>query len=229
VSDWRLERMRHGEIPRDPSAAERLAALDASDREILAAHPPARVAAEVRRTAQIGDRSRIRALLFLTPAAAAAALAVVVLGRAPVAPEETTREKGALAPHLVVHRRASGGPELLRDGATARPGDVLQLSYVAAGRGYGVIVSLDGRGQVTLHWSAALDGGGAVPLPDAYELDDAPGFERFVLVTARAPFDAEAIVAAARALARDPARAHERPLEIAGGLEQSSLLLEKKP
>lgn len=69
------------------------------------------------------------------------------------------------------------------------------MSYVAAGRAHGVIVSIDGRGQVTLHFPAdagaptALESGRAVPLSHSYELDDAPLFERFMFVTAEAPDD----------------------------------------
>jgi len=235
VPDWQLERMRQGEIPRDESAAGRLEALERSDREILEAHPPAKVAAEVRRRMEKAPRPW-RPMLWLVPAAAA--LAVVAIGRGPERagePEEITREKGMLAPHLVVHRRAGGGAERMSDHQTARPGDVLQLSYVAAGRSYGVILSLDGRGQVTLHLPpqasapAPLAVQGTVPLPEAYELDDAPAFERFVFVTSRVPFDAGDVVDAARTVARDAAEAREKPLPLAPGMEQSSLLLEKKP
>ena len=64
VSDWLLERLAAGELPpaqerslRERLAAtgdtHRLAALAASNREILAAHPAAEVAAEVRGRAAV--------------------------------------------------------------------------------------------------------------------------------------------------------------------------------
>ncbi len=49
-----------------------------------------------------------------------------------------------------------------------------------------------------------LDPRGPVVLPSAYELDDAPGFERFFLVYSAKPFDVAAVDPAARALAQLP-------------------------
>ena len=40
----------------------------------------------------------------------------------------------------------TAGTETLADGDVARPGDLLRLGYTAAGRAYGVILSIDGRG-----------------------------------------------------------------------------------
>src|SRR5690606_19161898 len=96
---------------------------------------------------------------------------------------EGVRLKGQ-EPHLALHRRAAGAVvERLGEGATARAGDVLQVSYVAAGRRRGAVLSIDGRGVVTLHFperagaATELVQEGAVPLAHAYELDDAPAFE----------------------------------------------------
>ena len=48
---------------------------------------------------------------------------------------------------------------------------------------------------MTLHWpdragdsAAPLETAAEARLPSAYQLDDAPGFERFFLITRRAPF-----------------------------------------
>lgn len=138
-----------------------------------------------------------------------------------------------LAPRLEVHRsHGGGGAEELREGAVAREGDLLQLSYVAAGRRYGAVVSVDGRGIVTLHWpeeggpAAPLAQAGAVPLPHAYLLDDAPAFERFFLVTGDNAFDSATVVEAARRLAA-AGRARQDPLPLPAGLDQRALLLVK--
>ena len=56
------------------------------------------------------------------------------------------------APALRLYRRVAGADQLLRDGATARPGDLLQLAYAAGGETHGVILSIDGAGSVTLHF-----------------------------------------------------------------------------
>ena len=63
-------------------------------------------------------------------------------------------------------------------------------------------------------------------LPQSYELDEAPGFERFVFVTATAPIDASLAVAAARAVAAGPDAA-TAPLALPAGWAQRSFLVKK--
>lgn len=257
--DWLLERIALGELPpealahararllQEPDGAARLAALEADSAATLSRHPPTQV------THQVADQARVRrawlhearrerparrfpALAALVPALAAAAL--VVLARPPVSvsvepetPVEETRVKG-LEPRLAVHRQRAQAAEALADGALAAPGDVVQLAYVAAGRAHGVILSVDGRGTVTLH--APESGTGSVPLapagthalPGAYALDDAPGFERFFLVTAETPFTLEEVLAAARSLAGRP-EARTSPLPLPSRYMQASFTLEK--
>lgn len=245
VPDWLLERLALGELPApqadeirrrleaEPGGAERLAALRTSDREILAAHPPRVMAASIRERAQAPKRGRVLAWGAAVAAPVAAAILVVAFsgGPPPVSPVETTRMKG-LEPSLVLHRKAGSDAETLSDGATARAQDLLQLAYVAAGRRYGVILSMDGGGAITRHLpvggsvAAALDLQGATLLPHAYELDDAPGFERFVLVSSDSPFEVETALAAARAVVSDP-EASTRPLALPEGLQQTSIVVRK--
>jgi hypothetical protein len=83
----------------------------------------------------------------------------------------------------------------LEDGARARAGDALQVAYDAASMPYGTVFSIDGRGNVTLHYPTDasalpdLDSGGVVTLPRSFVLDDAPLFERFYFVASEEPFD----------------------------------------
>lgn len=253
VPDYLVERLHAGDLPPDEAArvrgrleaekgVRRLEALARDDAAFREAHPPGPALGEIRRRAALAASaprpSRRRPLLLVPIAAAVAVASALVLHVIPsglLTPRsaiEDTRLKG-LAPRLEVHRsRPDAGPEELRDGAAARAGDLLQLSYVAAGRPFGAVVSVDGRGIVTLHWpeeggpAAPLAGTGAVPLPHAYLLDDAPGFERFFLVTGAAAFDSATAVEAARRLAAS-GRAREDPLVLPAGLEQHALLLVK--
>lgn len=229
-----------------------LAAIRASNAAILAAHPAAAVAAEVGRRAgqRMAERraQRQRTMWYGVPTlAAAAAVAVVLLRQGPEAtttPEPSVfgdmsqgeagdgvRVKG-LQSHLLLHRQVGEAAEQLRAPARAGAGDVLQVSYVAAGARYGVVASLDGAGVVTLHFpaeaggSTALQQGGAVRLAQAYELDAAPNFERFVFVTAEAPIDAARVVAALKTIA-PYADATSRPLALPASWAQSSFLVEK--
>jgi hypothetical protein len=225
----------------------REAALAASDRAILEALPPAIVAAEVerrlaRRRRARGAARRTRVVAFAAAAATAVVLIVALADRGPArggrrgdaSSELDTgagdRVKGE--PRLVVHRRRGEQIEELGRGERAAPGDLLQISYVAAGRRYGAIVSLDGRGAVTRHLpvdggeAVALGRGEAVALDRAYELDDAPGFERFVLVTAADRFALAELLDAARALAARPDAA-TAALALPAGFEQHDFLLRK--
>ncbi len=224
VPDWLLERLAAGELPvaeatrlRARLEAEgglaRLQALEASNREILDAHPPALVTAEVQRRARRTERAPVRVRAFFSVAAlGVAGLAVVfALGRGPrtggmtgsTSEPEVTTTRG-LQPHLQLYRKQGDTVERLKDGASARAGDLVQIAYVAAGRRYGVIASVDARGEVTLHLpeaagpAARLQPAQAVALPGAFELDASPGFERFVLVTSDDPFTTADVAAALR-------------------------------
>ncbi|WP_257460937.1 DUF4384 domain-containing protein [Archangium lipolyticum] len=262
--DWMLERIALGELPpkelaaararlaSEPGGLERLAKLEADDGATLAKLPPSQVAAEVARRRRVVEASRsvearstsrgwLPAVALGAPVAAG--LALMMFFSREELPErtrpeevallETTRTKG-LEPKLLIHRQTRGEPEPLADAARARPGDVLQLSYVSAGRPYGAVLSVDGRGSVTLHYPESLTGslalaGGTVSLSSAYELDDAPLFERFFFVTSTEPFDLNALMDAARQLARSPEDARRAPLSLPESLSQSSLTLEKSP
>ena len=104
-----------------------------------------------------------------------------------------TRIKG-LEPALALFRKTARGAEPLQPGATAKPGDVLRIGYRAGGMTYGAIFSVDGNGNVTRHWpeTGARAGrfeAGEVLLPEAFELDAAPDYERFYLFAAASAFD----------------------------------------
>ena len=251
VPDWLLERHRLGELPaldagavrdavaRDAQVRERLAALERSTEDILQRHPPRAMAASIRArvatSAQghaVRPRSGPRPILALTLAAAAVAGVAVLAPRGTVPPEtvDVTRAKGGAA-GLVVYRSAAGGPERLQPGSVARHHDVVQLAYQVAANRHGAIVSVDGAGVVTRHLPATgtssvpLDAGAAVPLPEAYELDASPGYERFVLVTSDRPFPVEVVVAAVRAAA---AGGPDGRLHLPPGMEPSSFVLRKE-
>ena len=248
IGDWRLERYRLGELPAgeldtirtalaaDGDLAERLARLDRSDGDILAQHPPAVIAASIRARAASAGAGRPRhagaprrlALALACGLVLAAAGVLILPGRVPDANEDTTRVKG-LAPRLFVYRKAPAGAEELAAGSAARENDVVQLAYQAAGRHFGAIVSIDGRGVVTRHFPAAgtlaspLKTGPPFALPAAYRLDDAPGFERFYFVTADQPFAVDLVLSAASHSAGAEGR-----LALPAGLDQYSFALRKE-
>jgi hypothetical protein len=255
VQDWLLERYRLGELPdaerqqvqqalaRSADLRERLEDLDLSSTALLRQHPPAGLVAAVRERARAGgDRPARRALRRWTPWAAPAVVAASLAGLAIWSPwtggrqdADVTRVKG-LTPYLLLYRKAAADVELLAPAAVARPHDVLQLAYQAGARRYGVIVSVDGRGVVTRHLpvngveAAPLTSGRPVALARSYELDDAPGFERFLLVAADEPFAVTPVEEGLRRLhASLGAAANERRLDLPDSMDQFSLVVRKEP
>ncbi len=254
VPDLSLERYRLGELPEDeagrierllaldPGLRDRLGALERSDVEIARRYPAPLMGERVREQARAAGVARgetapgRRTRRWLVPALAAAAvvLAVEVGVVRPPAPDHTVRLKGGDA-GLVVYRKTDTGSEHLGPGAVAARGDLIRIGYRAAGRAYGAILSTDGSGHVTQHLprsgqrAAPLDTRGTVLLDFSYELDDAPRWERFYLVTADEPFSLEPVREAAREVATAGSETAPPLLEIPAGLEQSVFTLAKEP
>jgi hypothetical protein len=243
-----------GEVERaaaaDPRVRSAIEGLEASNRDILARYPAASFKARLLdrlKDAESPVRSWNRWAAFAAAGAALVLAAVLIVPRIrhlssgpPFgAGGEQDLVKGAAAvdltrTQLLVYRKAGDMAELVGDGTEARAGALLQLAYVAASERYGTILSIDGGGGVTRHFPA--DEGGStllslnkrVLLQSALELDDAPGFERFFLVTSAAPVDVGAVMAKAVELARDPAAAKRADLDLPAGLKQTSVLVLKE-
>jgi hypothetical protein len=223
VPDYLLERMRAGELSAAKTDAlqarlhadgeeDRLATLAQSDAEILAALPPSVVVREIERRRGRRENETVRrgrplwAWSMATACAASIAILVAVFHQ----PDEVIREKGEHHASLRIYRKTTTGSELVKPNAEVHKGDNLQIRYLAGGKHFGVIASIDGRGTVTLHLpespgpAATLSSEGERALPHAYELDDSPKFERFVFVTADKPFTTEDVTRALRNGASPP-------------------------
>jgi hypothetical protein len=248
---WQLERFLLDELPPDEAEAVwrareadeqvsvRLRAIERSDAEILARHPPEVMAARIR--ARLGRANHDRATggsrrTVLAAAASVAAVASVVVVR-PFWPAShdpaATRVKGLRSQLLLFRKAPATGVERLVPGSVAHDRDLLQVAYQVTDRSHGVIVSVDGRGTLTRHLpvtgteAAPLQTGATVPLPAAYELDDAPRFERFYLVTADAPFPVATVEDAVRRQHRHgaPGDGH---LDLPVTMDQFTFVLRKE-
>jgi hypothetical protein len=251
VPDLYLERYRLGELPEDeqgrierllaldPVLRHRLDALDDSETAVARELPAPLMDERIRARAR--ERGTVRRVAapahrgWLMPALAAAAVVLAVgagVFRSPTS-HDGIRLKGARA-ELVVLRKTPHGSERLEPGDAAGPGDLIRVGYRAAGRSYGAIVSTDGAGHVTLHLprsgrrAAALQTGGTVLLGFAYELDAAPRWERFYLVTADEPFEVEPVRRAALEVAEAGSETAPPRLPLRNGLEQSVFSLTKE-
>ncbi len=234
ISDLMLERYVAGAATADekahieasPEAMERVAVLRRENDELLAAHPAHAVAALV--SARAATRARPKPFLWLAPVlAAACAVLFVVMPRADDGGEHIIL-KGT-KPHIALYRQIGNANEKLATGATARAGDTVQVSYIAGEATYGAIVSVDGRGNVTVHAPASGDGKlsqrNEVLLPRAYTLDDAPRFERFVFAAATRPVD----LAKLQKLLRDDPEIDAEKLRRALGGVVDVFTLRKEP
>jgi hypothetical protein len=218
------------QLARSPALRARLDALDQSNAEIRTHLRADTMARQARAAAQVWSEWPRRTVLAL---GAAGVVALVATPWLPTAGEPTgplradtadARIKGTGAA-LAVYRKTAAGSEALRDGDAARAGDVLRVGYQSRRAGFGAIVSVDGRGAVTRHYP--VDGAAAAPLTPgtlvlldaAFELDDAPRWERFHLFTSDAPFDVATVMRTLGSPAGDPPP----------GLEHSILSLVKEP
>ncbi len=96
-----------------------------------------------------------------------------------------------------------------------------------------MILSIDGRGMVTIHYppegkaSARLELNKKVLLSSAYQLDDAPGFERFFYISSRRPLRMKEIAEAAERLAKNPDRSRTAALQLKNDIQQFSIIIKK--
>lgn len=247
-------------LERDPAVKKALEDMERSNREFFSRFPPERVVPDIlarcagktipsRENIPPRPRRARKRMFYLAPAAAAAAALVLLLvldprpgGKSGFVGIDTTPDttiiKGLSAvdlnkTQLFVFRRRGEQAELMKDGQSAAEGDLLQLAYVSGAEPYGLILSLDGRGEVTRHFPLApgrpsrLEIKAKVLLPMAVELDDAPHFERFFFVTSLRPIDEDEVLRLASELASDPRRAGRDALALPEGLNQSSLIIYK--
>ncbi|HNX22614.1 MAG TPA: hypothetical protein PKG60_01105 [Spirochaetota bacterium] len=153
----------------------------------------------------------------LSLASAAAAMILVIIFMIPgtrntvnidTPYDDTVRIKG-LDSKLLLYRMKGKEIEELKNMDTARSGDIIQVGYIASGNyKYGVILSIDGRGSVTMHLpdesssGKELDLNKRILLNKSYELDNSPSFERFIMILSADPINSSDIIEKAKKLAK---------------------------
>ncbi len=249
LPDWLVERVALDEVPpasrarvdgADDELVARVAALRDANAAELAKYPAApaltQIEARVRANAATRRRRRLATLVGVIGTACVVLVAVRVIDRDASNPAAPTvvdagseRVKGPA--RVIAYRKAGDHPELLDEDSLVKPGDVLQLRYKPAKAKYGLIASIDGAGEVTLHFPATEKGSTELSkttttLPESYALDDAPTFERFFIVTCDEPIDVVRTLNTLRSFAQ---RADSATAELAlpDELDQWSLRLRK--
>lgn len=103
------------------------------------------------------------------------------------------RTKG-LKPSLSIYLNRENKIRELHNQDQVAAGDVIQLAYTAVDYRYGLIISVDGLGNISRHFPE--QGDQAAPLLNkpqsslnySFELDDAPGFEQFIFIASKQEF-----------------------------------------
>lgn len=245
------------QLKKNPSLRKKIEKIKISNREILDQYPPDYIAPHIINSYETEKnkeehitRSKpiiLRRLLYASPALALTLVLFFIILPTHKSKMDLykqfgfpngTRIKGEQTidmsrPNIVVYRKNNDIIELLKSGYKAKAGDLLQIAYIAAEETHGVILSIDGNGTVTLHYpgminqSTALKNKKIVLLGNSYELDDAPGFERFFFITSKSEIDIEKVTKNAQNLAYDAILAKTVNIKMDGTYKQTSILILK--
>ena len=263
ISDYYLERYVLGELSEeetehirqtastDPGLRKALDDIESSNRDILALYPSSMVKASLLRYSNETMRKSpffpLKQILAVSSALAAIIVLFILIlpilkNEAQIKPidtgEDFTLVKGIEAidlskTQLLIFRKINEKVEMLENGTQAKEGDLLQLGYVAVEEPYGMILSIDGRGNITLHYPSKKESSTSLVLrkksflSNAIELDDAPAFERFFFITSESEIDVVKILQAAESLAQDLDRVQQDELDLGVNLKQYSILIRK--
>ena len=224
ISDLTLERFLLSELPiaeqrriserlqSDDVLRQRIEDLRTSNQAIFDEAPPATMARRLEKRMSDSESSDTAPWSrWWIPTVAVAAALVIFVPNVLQWPDDLgsgyTGIKGQ-TPHLVLYKQIDERAERLEDGATVSEGDLIKIVCVSPDEGYGVIFSIDGRDSLMLHradrWvSFKLVTEKPDTLGFSYQLDDAPEYERFYLVTAEQPFHVVPILKRARQAATE--------------------------
>lgn len=245
-------------IEDDSSLQTKIEEMESSNREILTRYLPSNVQAQIENRMEETQNlpllsllkhqiSSKRQIIYISSALISVVLLIVLIqpggkdkiGTFPFDPaSDTSTVKGfseidLSSTQLLVFRKSRDSVDILHDGNRAKAGDLLQLAYIAAHKKYGTILSLDARGNITLHFPPSLSDPTDLEtnkkafLPNAIELDDAPDFERFLFITSDSPIDVAHVLRQAKKLTSDPVQAEKGQLDLPHDFNQYSVLIIK--
>ena len=265
ISDLTLERYVLNELPEElmadieklikerPEFAIKIKLIKQSNEEILSRYPEESVTKEIINKYNKGKsniiifRLKLSGIKKIMLSSLAVAAAIAIFFAIPALKTSfvnmtendfpgVTRVKGE-GSKLYIYRKTNGLVELLQKDSKASAGDLLQIAYSSASDTYGIILSIDGRSTVTLHYPASesdsqkLIPGKKVLLGNSYELDDAPDFERFFFITSDSEMDIKSVIFTAEVLAVEREKAKKENLVFRDSMKnvnQVSILIIKE-
>ncbi len=181
------------------------------------------------------NHSRFRKI-FIVPSAALA-LAACTLLFIKVSPffdpiDNSVIIKGN-AENLFLYRKNGNQADILKNGDAAKKNDILQIAYQIPKDRYCIIFSIDGNSSVTLHYSSSDKSApedsapGKIFVPESYQLDDAPYFERFFMITSDKKIYDGDILSNAEKFALDRDKAVSESFPVGSSFSQQSVLIVK--
>lgn len=218
LSNFLLERYNLGELSReekafvekkiesDPEVQCRLSDIKRSDFEFRNQFPADVVLNQHNR--KMPKRNNVRLISGICAAALLMGIAFPMIWQqmnAANANPNGDRAKGiaplvqSTEPDLSVYLK-TGQESIVYEGLPLHEGNTIQLAYTVPGVRYGVIYSVDGRSNVTLHYPYSVNGNTQLvsdkqtALEEAYVLDDAPNYEVFFFVISKTPLDTQSVI-----------------------------------
>lgn len=133
-------------------------------------------------------------------------------------PVNEIRTKGLNA-RIELWQKEGDSVALILDSAQLKKDDLVQIRIHPASRCFAAVVSIDGRGNWTTHLPATgplatyVEPGKNEFLPFSYQLDDAPNYEVFWLISAEAPFHVDSLIQSLESLRGSPFAPPVLPLD----------------
>lgn len=220
-------------LSQDKNTLKKLNELKKSNQEILKKYTPETMAKKITQryenTKDMAERIKQKSFINkifnihltwkqLAPAFSLIILALIMIpiikneiSNKPTDKKDIIRIKGTS--QLFIYQKTKNKEMKLKDNDVVKQGDIVQLAYSAGNNKYGVIFSIDGRGVLTLHYPyrnstpAKLLTTKKHLLNEAYELDDAPKYERFFFIASSEPIEVKDLLKKASFLKKNPDRA----------------------
>ena len=261
VNRLKLERFVLGELPeneafeinekirQDKKLEKEYNAILTSNQEILKKYPSEAMAISIENCFSEQHKNDNKELSFSNivkktipyfSGLAIAALALFVVG--PVfftqsynqeASEEIVYAKG-LDSRIILYLKEGSDSRILKEGDLLKEGDELRIAYFSGNAPYGVILSIDGRNTITVHYpygdgqNPLISTGKEVRLDFSYELDDAPKYEKFYFITSRNTFDTSLIIDKTKEMLKQNAKDLPNGIALGEQFAQFSILVQKE-
>jgi hypothetical protein len=141
------------------------------------------------------------------------------------------RQKG-LRPYLLFFKKDKNKNIKLKDDALLKGGNSIQVKYISGNKKYGVIFSIDGNGVITLHFPEDKNKIGILEKKEtalklAFQLDNAPHFEKFFFITSNEKIDIDFIIKKAKGLDLSPEKVKDQNLQMSNKFEQFTFVIRK--